>query len=224
MTRLLLLYPRWWRARYGDEVAAVLEAVPRRQGERADLLRGALDAWLHPPTPSWIPAVAALVGGGLWTVVAAGIIAQPVPPDWPGYLVEVLGLATISVACLLVALVGLAIRGFDAAGRAMGVLIWVAVAAYGCWVIALVLAMTGVADGPTLAAAQSVAMVATVAIGLTLIRVGDGGIGSLVVLAGVTMLIPWAGMWLAFGTEWTAIGIVLVIERPRRLGTERGLA
>jgi hypothetical protein len=92
------------------------------------------------------------------------------------------------------------------------------------WMIALIGSMSAVMDGPTLAATQTAAMIATVAIGLTLIHVGDAGIGTLVVLAGVTMLIPWAWIWLAFGAEWTAIGLVLAIERPRRVGLERGLA
>jgi hypothetical protein len=210
MTGLLRLYPGWWRRRYGDEVGALLASVPRRRGDRLDLVRGALDAWLHPPGPSRIPGASALVGGGLWTALAAGILSQPVPPDWPGYLVEILALAFVSVAFLLVALIGIAIRGFDAGGRAMGLLAGLAVVAFVAWMLAIVGSMSALADAATLAAAQTTAMVASVGIGLTLVRVGDERVGSLVLLAGVTMLIPWAGAWLAFGTVWTAIGLVLV--------------
>ena len=85
--------------------------MPRR--DRVDLVRGALDAWLHPPTPSRIPAVAALVGGGLWTLVAAGVVFQPAPPDWPGYLAEAVPLALVAVAFLLVATLGCALRSGD---------------------------------------------------------------------------------------------------------------
>jgi hypothetical protein len=187
-------------------------------------VRGALDAWLHPPVPSRIPGIAALAGGGLWTAVAAGILAQPIPPDWPGYLVEVLGLALVAVAFLLVALVGIAIRGFDAAGRLMGFQIGLAIIAFGGWMVAVVGSMSAVVDPATLAATQTLAMLSTVALGVTLIRVGDSRIGFLVVLAGVVLLLPWAGAWLAFGTVWTAIGLVLVIERPSRIGPERRLA
>lgn len=224
MIPILRVYPRWWRDRYGDEVGAVLDAGPRRPGDRADLLRGAVDAWLHPSVPSRIPALGALVGGGLWTAASAGIVVQPVPPDWPGYLADVLGVVLVAVAFLLVAVVGIAIRGFDAAGRAMGLLIWVTVAAYGGWFLALAGSMSAVTDGPTLAVAQTLAMIATAAVGVLLVHVGDERIGSLVLLAGVTLLIPWTGAWLAFGAEWTAIGIVLLAERPRRIGMERGLA
>jgi hypothetical protein len=46
---LLRLYPRAWRERYGEELSAQLEAQhPLRIGVVADLLRGALDAHLHP--------------------------------------------------------------------------------------------------------------------------------------------------------------------------------
>lgn len=224
MTGLLRAYPRWWRERYRDEVEVLIEATPRRRGDRADILRGALDAWLHPPVPSRIPAVAALVGGGLWTVVAAGVLTQPAPPDWPGYIVDVLGAALVSVAFLLVALVGIAIRGFDAVGRPMGLLVLVAGAGYLAWMFALVGSMFATVDGPTLAAAQTLAMVATTAIGVALLRIGDEWIGSLVLLAGVALLVPWAGAWLAFGAAWTAIGVGLVIERPQRRRMDRGLA
>jgi hypothetical protein len=46
---LLRLYPRAWRERYGEELSAQLEAErPLRLGVVADLVRGALDAHLHP--------------------------------------------------------------------------------------------------------------------------------------------------------------------------------
>jgi hypothetical protein len=51
MKRLILLrlYPRAWRERYGEELSAQLEAQrPLRIGVVADLVRGALDAHLHP--------------------------------------------------------------------------------------------------------------------------------------------------------------------------------
>jgi len=46
---LLRLYPREWRERYGEELAALLEAQrPLRVAVIADLVRGAFDAHLHP--------------------------------------------------------------------------------------------------------------------------------------------------------------------------------
>ena len=44
---ILRLYPARWRARYGDEFAAVLEERPLGPFDVADVLLGALDAHLH---------------------------------------------------------------------------------------------------------------------------------------------------------------------------------
>ena len=44
---LLRLYPARWRARYGDEFAAILEERPLGPFDVADVLLGALDAQLH---------------------------------------------------------------------------------------------------------------------------------------------------------------------------------
>lgn len=51
--RLLLgSYPRWWRLRYDDEMRDTLLALREdggwRRGGCCDLLRGLVDAWLHP--------------------------------------------------------------------------------------------------------------------------------------------------------------------------------
>jgi hypothetical protein len=42
------LYPTAWRARYGDDLADDLARTPLRLSSAVDLLRGALDARLHP--------------------------------------------------------------------------------------------------------------------------------------------------------------------------------
>ena len=47
-TWTLRLYPRAWRERYGGEMLAVLEQHEATLGTALDLLRGALDARLHP--------------------------------------------------------------------------------------------------------------------------------------------------------------------------------
>lgn len=48
MTWLLRLYPRPWRARYGDEVAAFLATERRTLRLTLDLIAGAIDARLNP--------------------------------------------------------------------------------------------------------------------------------------------------------------------------------
>ena len=51
MTALVRLYPRAWRDRYEAEFLALLEARPPTPRDRLDLVRGAVDARLHPEVP-----------------------------------------------------------------------------------------------------------------------------------------------------------------------------
>ena len=113
--RILRLYPARWRDRYEAEILAVLEQAALGWRDRLDLARGAIDAHLH--TSSRLPAAAALATGGLWTFAGAGVVAQPAPPDWPGYLVETLPIALIAVATGGVATIGCWARRSDHAGR-----------------------------------------------------------------------------------------------------------
>lgn len=213
------LYPPAWRDRYGDEMAALIDVAPLRLRDRVDLVRGALDAWLHPPAPSRVPAVAALVGGGLWTVAAAAVVFQPAPPDWPGYIVEIVGLALLAAGFLLVATLGCALRAGDRGGRAMSVAVALTIAGYIAWIGALAATAAGVLDGPSLAAAQTIAMLGSTLVGAVLVRAGDEAIGFLVLIGPVAMLIPWTVSWLVLGASWTAVGCVLGAERSRRPGT-----
>ena len=48
MSRLVGLYPRAWRARYGDELEDLVAAQPLGAGGSLDLFLGALDAHRHP--------------------------------------------------------------------------------------------------------------------------------------------------------------------------------
>jgi hypothetical protein len=219
---LVRLYPSAWRRRYGDEMIALLEVAPVRARMRLDLVRGALDAWLHPPTPSRVPAVAALAGGGLWTVAAAGVVAQPVPPDWPGYLAEIVVLALAAAALLLVATLGCALRVGDAGGPAMRAGSALTAIGFVAWLAVLAVAAVDRADAATLAAAQTLAMIGATLVGIVLVRAGDWPIGALVVIGSVAMLVPWTPAWLVFGGAWTAIGVLLRVtwSRGGRIGRE----
>ena len=176
MTGVLRLYPRWWRRRYGDEMRALLDVAPARRGDRRDLARGALDAWLHPPEPSYLPALAALLGGGIWTMVAARVVSQPVQPDWPGYLMEVVPFAIVAAIFLLIAVTGIALRAADAHARSTGLAIVAAIVSYGAWIVAMAGTVAGVTDPGVLWATQTVAMVVTAGVGL-LVRSADERLG-----------------------------------------------
>jgi hypothetical protein len=222
-TALVRLYPRSWQRRYGDEMRAMLDDATFRRGDLVDLARGALDAWLHPTTPSRIPAAASIVGGGIWTIVAAGVVFQPVPLDWPGYLAETVLFAAVAAVVLLVATLGCALRAGDDGGPAMTVAAWVTGIGYVAWLAALFATTSGVAGAPILAAAQTIAMIGTLLIGLLLVRGGDDAVGFLLIAGAVAMLVPWVVAWLVFGATWTAVGMVLVTE-PRRPPTRRETA
>jgi hypothetical protein len=215
LSRLLVLYPRWWRARYGDEMEGILVELAPQPIDRMDLARGALDAWLHPPEPSIVPSLAALAGGGLWTVAAAGILAQPTPPDWPGYIRDVVPLTLASAACLLVATLGMSLRAADTVRRAFRVVVLALLLSYGAWIAAMIGTLIGGVGSVVLGATGSAAMIATAGAALLVIRTGSPALGTLILLAAVCLLLPWPSTWLAFGACWTAIGIALYVERSR---------
>jgi len=218
MSSLLKLYPGAWRSRYEDEMDALLDDRPPGVRERVDLVRGALDAWLHPATPSRVPAGTALVGGGLWTVAAAGVITQPTPADWPGYTADILWLALLAAGFLLVATLGCALRAGGRGRRPGTAAVALTIFGYLAWIGALAATATGGLDGPGLAGAQTLAMLGSVVVGVVLLRAGDAAIGFLILVGSCGMLLPWTGTWLVLGISWNAVGWQLMLERSRHLG------
>ena len=94
MSALIRLYPAAWRERYEDEFLALLEARPPTLGDRFDIVRGAIDARIHPqvrrspddpitderavgPAIARLLGLGAILGGAIW--VAAWFIAMNGP-------------------------------------------------------------------------------------------------------------------------------------------------
>jgi hypothetical protein len=112
---MLRLYPARWRARYGDEFAAVLEERPLAPFDVADVLLGALDAHLHLrglgaasqhrkgfAMSLRVGGYAAIVGGVLWILGFAVINGDgDETAIWPWAIV------ISGTVALLVALAGL---------------------------------------------------------------------------------------------------------------------
>lgn len=76
MSRLIALYPRTWRDRYEDEFMALLSERPPDPLDRVDIVRGAIDARLHPqvdPRPSPEP-LEPLPYNGPWSIRRAGLL------------------------------------------------------------------------------------------------------------------------------------------------------
>jgi hypothetical protein len=134
---LLRCYPARWRARYGDEFAAVLDERPLGPFDVADVLLGALDAHLHLrglgaasqhakgfAMSLRIGGYAAILGGILWFLALAGnAINNGGESFWPWLGYAIVG-ATVAT---LVALVGLS--AFQA--RQHPLLVWAACAVPG---------------------------------------------------------------------------------------------
>ena len=111
---LLRLYPARWRARYGDEFAAVLESRPLGPFDVVDILLGAVDAHLHLRglgsasrqgkgfvMSLRIGGYAAIGGAILWLVGFAVASADQSDAAWP-WVVFLAG-----TVALLIALAGL---------------------------------------------------------------------------------------------------------------------
>lgn len=219
---LLALYPRAWRGRYGDELAALLENGGLGARDRIDLLRGAVDAHLHPSRPSHLPVVAAVGAGGLASAHAIALAAQPAPLDWPGYFIDALPLAILAVALLLPSVVGLWLRLGDADG-AMGRLgIAVALAGHGAWLVALTAAALQIEYGPLTAVAATVAAGGSALLGVALAGRGAAILGALLIGAALAGVAPPAIGWPLFAATWSAIGFRLLLDARERVETPRG--
>jgi len=133
MSRLLRLYPRAWRDRYGDEFVELIREKPPTSLDTFDVMRGALDAWLHPQivgqTPSRAPGGArlarlaragAIAGGGLWIAGGLAMNSLPIDPDL-GYKNSGMAVLVIVAAMVVTALAALATAGLPAVSRYAGI-------------------------------------------------------------------------------------------------------
>ena len=113
---LLALYPQAYRARYGDELRAVLGQGQLTTGTLLDLLRGALDAHLHPgrllPSPAGRLRGTVSASLTLWiALVVVGAGFAKATEDGPFQAAQaahpLLGGARIAVAVLAIAAAGI---------------------------------------------------------------------------------------------------------------------
>lgn len=211
-TRLLRLYPLAWRDRYAAEMEAVLDARPLDWKARLDLLRGALDAHVHPAAPPRLPIVAVIVAGVAWIVAGLAAVAQPMPPDWPGFLVETLPVGLIGASAGLVAALAVARRSGLAGPRGTTVAVVVTFGGHIAWLLALVVALVGGPYGAITGAAQSIAAIGIVLVGVVRARADDHPVAEAVLIAGAAMLIPTPAAWPLAGAAW--IGLAMSGVRP----------
>jgi hypothetical protein len=114
--RLLGLYPVAWRERYGAELLELLIARPPDLRDRLDIVRGAVDARLHPqlassravdlpPLPTDLISGLLAVGGGLLLTVWSGLISLYARP-WGAGTSELGALEDAVWACSLLGAFG----------------------------------------------------------------------------------------------------------------------
>ncbi len=208
--RVARWYPAGWRARYGDELAAVLDARPLDRGAAVDLARGVMDAWLHPlDGDGRTTRIAAGVAGVGWTLAGAITIAEPTLPDWPGFLSTTLPIGAVAATAGLLATIGIWQRSGDQGGRLASGSLVVAIAGYVAWCVALMVATLGGPYGAVTAATGSVAAVGMMLVGLVRMRADDHPAGELLLLAGAAILVPSPVAWFAVGAAWLLLALVL---------------
>ncbi len=223
VARYLGLYPRPWRERYGDELADVLDAEVLSLRARLDLVRGAIDAHLHPPQPSPLPVLAAVTASALATAHALALSSQPVATEWPGYLDDALPLIIGSVAATIPALLGLWLKLGDDDGPLGRVGIVLGVVGGSAWLLALLAAAARVAYGPATAAAATVALAGTALLGVAVFGRSRFVLGVFLATAGLAGLAPPALAWPAFAAAWTGVAAVLVVDHARRSAAGSGM-
>lgn len=225
---LVRLYPAVWRARYGEEFAELLAARPPRLRDRLDILRGAVDARMHPqldpnatgearlPHDRSIGAMLVTAGILLTMWAAFGVVQMP---RWEsGDAIASPDLMAVSYASgmlgsfiILVALVVLAFRydwsiGSTGAIAALSTALGIFLAALGAGVLALVLLAGGGVvlawrmRGRLLGTAAAVALaLGTTVTAVAFIMFAAGGGQDTGILWGL----------LAFGPMWMVVGLDL---------------
>ena len=219
MSRLIALYPRAWRDRYEVEFLALMADRSPTPRDRLDVLRGAIDARLHPQlrrSPSAkpdrgraIPVAAALavLAGVLWVATGIAFARSPVDP-YVGYKQSDWALLLAASAALLSGLSGLVVT-FELPGR---------------HVLASIGAIAGIVGGlamlfpwPVWALGGLAALVGGVGFGIaTVPRLG--GVGVLLAVASFVALgfnteDSRALLLVPLGLAWMAVGIVLHVRR-----------
>ena len=149
----------------------------------------------------------------MWTIAGVAVVGQPVPPDWPGYLVDILPLTIVAVVAGLIAVIGCWARRSDVGGRLGAVGALLALIGHLGWALALAAVMAGTGSGLLVVACQAIALTGCVVIGLLLVRTEDLPIGAAILLASAIMFFGWPAAWLSFGLAWTIVGLLLV-TRP----------
>jgi hypothetical protein len=228
MTRLVRLYPATWRERYEVELRALLDERPPDVLDRLDIIRGAIDAHLHPQRrhdprePAGaagrlrLAGSVATIGGVLWTLASVGFYVAP-------YINE-LGYkdsgSVVLVGAAAAAVTGLAAVMIIRAMADRSVVLWGSAAAIAIGAIGLIL------PWPIVLVGFFGAVIGTLLFGL----IGTSRLGPAYLLVGVGALLALGfntedgrALWLIpLGAAWVIVGTMMIRSAPtvsRQLGT-----
>jgi hypothetical protein len=229
VSRLLRLYPRPWRERYEHEFRELLDERPASLADRVDIIRGALDARLHPQLARGVPDRAGLgTLAGFGFLVAALLLAANGPLQYDDYGTYRDGSAAILPFIVAVGLLSFGILRLmiQLPSRSLGARTagWVAIAAatlwsFGPWLLPVALVffigMLGFAIGARRVGLLSTWMVVAVAALLV----------APAVVSAATMVLPWYALRESgfnflvilgpIGGLWVLVGLRLLGGFPR---------
>ncbi len=240
MSRLVRLYPRRWRDRYEAEVLDLLEQRTISVADRFDLVRGAIDAHLHPQLPGQepgsepsrqpvthrIPGLVALTAGLLWTADVTFLLVWGDPArDWG----SLIGTAFV---LMLISLPGdYMLTGHGrriAIGLGLVAVCFACFAAIPVWPIQLAFAVSGylIVLGGMLALAALRAGIGSTGrwrlLGLTIALPALIGAAAVVGLTGpgpssqfaYALVVPYGLAWLVVGLQLAYRGSPTIVDPP----------
>ena len=232
MSGLLRLYPRPWRERYGEEFEALLADRPPTLRHQLDIVRGALDARLHPEIvdPShqvdrwWL---APLLGFAVFIVALALVATGPVHYDAYGSYRDGSAAALPWLAAMLLLLTGIARIAMRAPEGASATKVAGSIAvasgllfSLSPWASVLSLTFFGAIIAMMVGAARAHVIPAwiPVLLGITLLPV--------VLAFATTMLLPWYTLreadvspllvFVPLGMMWPIVTLGLLVGSPIR--------
>jgi hypothetical protein len=230
MTRLLRLYPAAWRQRYEAEMLDLLAQRPRTGRDLVDLVRGAVDAHLHPQVAGATMPWTHRIPGGLTIATGALLGIAAICATVPGWSTVSGTFAGLAVLTMLIALAGdylMAVRRATAIGIAVLALAFMVVN-LAPWGIAFLTYMAGIfwflGGGLTLAAIRAgirarwrwtlvlstvVVPGAFVVAGLVFGPLQDDPPGWAGLLA-----VPYGLAWVAIGIRMTVRGSPTIVDPP----------
>ena len=213
MSGLVRLYPQAWRDRYEAEILELLAERPASLADRLDLIRGAIDAHLHPQDGWPMP----------WTHRLPGVVVAVTGLLWLGAFVS----AAASVESLTGTLLGLGMMTMFIALPGDYLSVYKRQVGAGIGAFALALVVANVVDWPAAGPITLAALIGLLAGTLTIVAIRSGlDTRSRWLMLAVLVVLPVGGslgllaaggtlgalLVLLYPVGWTLLGIRLFVR------------